>query len=142
MKRVYLAHNFKAASWLREEVVPILKASNIEVTSSWLNKLQTLSTDAGDQGNRDEALEDLSDLRCSDALLFFCDQFGTTPGRGKYFELGFAYADGIPALIVGSEESYNNCVFNSLFDRVSSIQEAIEWFERNTPAGYYGEEKR
>lgn len=124
--KVYLAHNYAARGWLKQ-VVPMFEAAGHEVTSRWITSVKDLP--------KDEADMDLEDIQRSDALVFFAEQFGHKPGKGKFFELGYALAldeeyvnecgkSRIRVIIVGKDDS---CVFYSLFIQVDTIEDAIEY---------------
>lgn len=94
--KLYLAHNWAAREYLNNEVLPVLLAAGHQTTSSWITKTQ----DPQEQAFNAE--QDLEDVRQADALVHFSDQFGSTPGRGKYVELGYAVGIGKPVFVVGS----------------------------------------
>jgi nucleoside 2-deoxyribosyltransferase len=124
--KVYLAHNYAAKDYLRTEVLPLMHAHGHLVTSRWI-------LDAGDQPDESEAQKDLDDIRDADALVLFAEQFGPIPGRGKYIELGYALALGLPASIVGGT-STNGCVFFALATHVPTLTSLFTlWDESNVP---------
>lgn len=104
MARVYTAHNYIARDFILTEIKPILEAKGHSITSRWLteNFPNTLES----------AVMDLEDIEKSDALILFIDQFGPTPGRGKYLELGYAIRAGKKCILVG--EHFESCVFYKL----------------------------
>lgn len=104
--KLYVAHNFCARDWL-PEVVRLLETFGHDCTSTWI--FDDAHTKGGSKAL--SAKVDLDDIDRSDALVLFIDQDGPTPGRGKYFEFGYAYAKGMPIYLVGTEE---NCVFYAL----------------------------
>jgi nucleoside 2-deoxyribosyltransferase len=118
--KVYLAHNFKAREWL-PEVIERLKQAGIECTSTWI------TDDAHTKGgsHRESALVDLDDIDRSDCLVLFVDNYGYRPGKGKYFEMGYAFAQGLRVIIIGED---NSCVFYSLaqVERVKDVDELLE----------------
>ena len=120
---VYLAHNF-AAKKVLETFVPHFNSFNIVATSRWVTRtpynLEKHMTREG------EAMMDKQDIDSADAIIFFTDQFGDTPGRGKFWELGYAYGHGKLCVLVG--EDMESCVFYHLptMVKVKSIEEAIE----------------
>jgi len=121
--KIYLAHNYSARFWLREEVVPKLQAAGYEVCSSWVFDPVEMNEAPGDSAGRD-----LGDLCQSDIFIFFADQYGEIPGRGKFIEFG--YAMGIsPTVIIGSKKSYDSCVFFALADEYF---ETVDSFLENT----------
>jgi hypothetical protein len=120
--QVYLAHNYGAKDWLNENVVPYLTETGHRITSTWLDNLP------GDR--QQDALKDIDDIRSSDYVIFFADQFGPTQGRGKFAEFGFSVSHHEPyKIIVVSEDiekRIEEFVFLALPDLkiVKSIQEA------------------
>lgn len=104
--KIYLAHNFVAREVLGA-TVRLLEAIGHEVTSRWITDDEHVKANSSQQN----ALDDLEDIRKADALLLFINQYGSSPGRGKYIELGYALGIGKKCYIIG----YNmGCVFYSL----------------------------
>jgi nucleoside 2-deoxyribosyltransferase len=123
---VYLAHNFSARDWLNSEVVPDFLNAGIDVTANWIwNDLHTMK-----ENQEGSAIEDCNDVARADYLVLFIDQFGETPGRGKYFEFGYAVALDKPVILVGSSK---NCVFYNLpeLPSVATYQDAIDFIITN-----------
>ncbi len=104
--KLYLAHNFSAREALRNKTVPKLEKMGHTVQARWITEL-----DHEKDGPAAEAIKDLVDLKQCDALVFFADQFGDRPGRGKYVEFGYALALNKKIFIVGDD---HNCVFYDL----------------------------
>lgn len=92
---VYLSHNYSARKWLRESVTPRLRALGCRVTSRWISDHFESASE--------NALADISDLDSAAVVLVFADQFGQRPGRGKYFEFGYAVARGKRIIVIGRE---------------------------------------
>lgn len=122
--KIYLAHNYDAQKYLADIVVPLLAEFNHVTTSRWLE-----CTDDSNTGNREQnALNDIEDIRRSDFLMFFSDDYMGESGKGKWFELGFAMALGKSVVIIGSKFSsifltlgptnggFNVCRFDSVRD--------------------------
>jgi nucleoside 2-deoxyribosyltransferase len=113
--KIYIAHNFAARQTLLLTVVPTLERMGHVVTSRWIKE--------GGSGTREnDAHKDLDDVLKADALLFYTDQCGNTPGRGKFFELGYAFAQGKRCYLMGQDDS---CVFYFLqgVRRITSLNE-------------------
>lgn len=109
--KIYIAHNLAAKDFLARVVVPALGSIGHVVISRWIKEQLPQSGESG-------ALMDLEDIDKADAILFFADQVGNTPGRGKFFELGYAYAKKKKIYIYGVDES---CIFYNLPGEVYRI---------------------
>lgn len=122
--KIYVAHNFKARSWL-PAVIDRIKSTGHEVTSTWVYD------DSHEKGGTqlDSAKVDIADIDRSACVVLFVDQFGDRPGKGKYFELGYAYAQGKRIILVGAD---NSCVFFALpgMIRISCKEELIDFLKR------------
>jgi len=99
--RIYIAHNFAARTELARSVVPYLQARGHEITSRWIS-------DPNNQPGQEWALNDVSDVDKADAVLIYLDNTGNTPGRGKWFEMGYAYARGKAVYAYGVDDQ---CIF-------------------------------
>lgn len=104
--RIYVAHNFAARSWLPKVVAQIEQLGHF-CTSTWI--FDDAHSKTGQQV--DSAQVDINDINRSDAFVLFVDQDGPKPGKGKYFELGYAYAQGLRLFLVGEDRG---CVFYHL----------------------------
>lgn len=93
--KLYLAHNWAAREYLKKEILPTLMAAGHHTTSTWITNTQDPARQAFN------AEQDLADVREADALVHFSEQFGSTPGRGKYVELGYAVGIRKPVYVVG-----------------------------------------
>ena len=118
---IYLAHNFAAREWLRDEVKPFFEQNGVEVASFWIEGVQ-------DDPVQD-AVRDLEDIDKSSVVLFFMGQFGKTPGRGKYFELGYALRAGKRVVLIGDDSFMGECVFYHLPNlfRAKDYKEAMKY---------------
>lgn len=116
--KVYLAHNFAAREWLPTVVAQLTEAGH-ESTGRWI------SDDTHIGVSEHAACADLNDIDRSSCLVLFVDQYGSTPGKGKYVELGYAYAQGKRIILVG-EDTRN--VFYSLpgVERVADVPELLK----------------
>jgi len=117
--RVYLAANFAMRHLLRSHVVPFLEENGHSVVADWItNEKHSL------EGNsRESAVQDLKDVEESGALIMFAEQYGLTPGAGKYVEMGYAIRAGKMVIVVGE----GRCVFYHLptVRRAKTIEEAL-----------------
>jgi nucleoside 2-deoxyribosyltransferase len=106
--KVYLAHNFAAREWLKEFVIPYIEDYGHKVTSSWITDDRHLTPSYKTQS----AVVDLQEIEEAGAIVFFADQFGFTPGEGKFVELGYAIRAGKIVIVVGGKDK--RCVFYNL----------------------------
>jgi nucleoside 2-deoxyribosyltransferase len=116
--RIYVAHNFAAREWLPTVIAQLTEAGH-ESTSRWI-------TDPSHVGvSQQAALADLGDIDRSNCLVLFVDQYGPTPGKGKYVELGYAYAQGKRIILVGKDTQN---VFYALpgVERVADVPELLK----------------
>jgi nucleoside 2-deoxyribosyltransferase len=97
--KIYVAHNFAARNELARKALAMLDRMGHEVTSRWITD-DTHTASSEDQ-NRKSAMADLEDIDRADAILLFVDQVGSTPGRGKWVEFGYAYAKGKRCYLYG-----------------------------------------
>lgn len=117
--KVYLAHNFGAREWLRDQVNPLVESAGHIVTSRWV------TDDVHCLPRQQNAVDDVEDLRSTSTVIVFVDQFSDRPGKGKFVEWGLAIGFGKQVILVGSDES---CVFYHLpnMRRAATIEEAIQ----------------
>lgn len=133
--KIYLAHNLAAKNYLNSEIVPKLVAKGHEITSRWLGE----ETSGKDSDYKPELMKefcdkDLEDICNANCLILFCDQLGSTPGRGKFIELGFGIAkekwypgEGIKIYVVGKD--CNESVFffhDNINGRFKTFEELLE----------------
>lgn len=108
--RVYIAGNFAARhNPTLQEAVEELKFQGHEITSRWLT-IYDEDLDVMSDCSK-SALMDEEDIKRADILILFAEQFGNTPGRGKYFELGFARALGKIVGVVTTPSSRKDMIF-------------------------------
>jgi len=126
--KVYLAHNFRSATYLRTTTA-VFYDKYIDFTCSWIHML--LEDPASPEIAQGAALQDLKDIDRADWLIFFAEQFGITPGRGKFFELGYAVATkGVKKIIfIAPNECIKaDCVFFNLeYIFVHTLPEAVRF---------------
>lgn len=108
MMTIYLAHNLAARQFLLENVVPKFKGWGYEVTSSWITNEAHYN---GQMSRYESAYQDIFDIDAASELLLFTDQYSECPGKGKFFELGYAYARKKKCFLLGEDKS---CVFYNL----------------------------
>lgn len=116
---IYIAHNFAARLMLRESVVPYFEGRGHFVTSRWIKD------DEHVQGSGEFcALSDLEDIDKCSTLILYIDQYSDRPGKGKWFEFGYALRAGKRIILIGEDRS---CVFVNLptVRIVKSIEEAV-----------------
>lgn len=116
--KVYIAHNFAAREWLRDEIKPLVESAGHAITSRWIwEDVHTLPRDQN-------AVDDVEDLRAASTVIVFVDQYSDRPGKGKFVEWGLAIGFGKRVILVGVDAS---CVFYHLpnMRRVATIHEAI-----------------
>ena len=127
MPSAYLAHNFAARFWLLTKVFPKFLEAEIVVTSTWITVLK--EHDITLEALKKHALQDINDILAADYFIYFADQFGPIPGRGKFVELGFALNSGVGNIIVVTEDieaRAKECAFLALaLPTVKTVDEAI-----------------
>lgn len=134
--KIYIAHNFEARDWLKMEILPLLTSMGHTLTSDWITDDSFLKRDM----MRESAVADIRGIESADFILFFAYQFGEIPGRGKYFELGYAYARGNAIIVIGNDIEQQQCVFYHLpgvmlFNRVES---AMQYLNGKREVAYHG----
>lgn len=147
-RRIYLAARYSR----RLELCGYRRALELHgilVTSTWLNgehqiddgghPIGETGADLVERGGGDRAaelrqhfaVEDLRDVRRSDALVAFTETPRSTSSRGgRHVELGVALGRGIPVIVVGPREN--------VFCWLEKIEQFDEWgpaFARLTGAG-------
>jgi len=105
--KIYIAHNFEARRFLREHTLPFYEKNGHQVTSRWI------TDDAHLEASKEalSAVHDLEDIDSAGALILFSNQFGERPGKGKFFELGYAVRSGKICIVIGDDRS---CIFYNL----------------------------
>lgn len=109
-----------------QSVLPVLAAAGAEITSRWI------FDDTAVQSEPLGAQIDLDDIVAADALVLFTDQFGHSPGKGKYVEFGYAYGLRKRIILVGENDG---CVFYRLpgITRVGDIDRLVKLLVDNQP---------
>ncbi len=116
--KFYIAHNFAARDWLREEIKPQFEAAGHTITSRWITEDLHLM----EENQAEAARHDIEDVERADGIVLFSDNFGDRPGRGKYVELGYAIGRNKILFVVGENTS---CVFYNL-PAVTHVQTVSE----------------
>jgi hypothetical protein len=111
--KLYFAHNFEARQMLRIVKATVEEGGKFEVNSHWLYEEKSHEETSKLQA-RVSAETDVKDIVESHVVVFWLDQYGERPGRGKFFEWGFAYGRGKPIILVGSKGLSSPCVFSFL----------------------------
>lgn len=120
--KIYLAAKFTEQP-LMKEWRKLLIANGHEVTSRWLDVIETDLTTTQPQA---EAEKDLEDINRADIVLSKTLNRGELfTGGGRHIEFGYAYAKGKDLINVGGYES----VFHKLPQvvTVEKIEDAIEY---------------
>jgi hypothetical protein len=109
---------------LRSIIVPYLEDRGITVYSRWINNKDT---DERFDDLRADALRDLEDIDKSQAFIHFTGDYDGRPGKGKFFELGYAVRSGKIIILVG--DNLKDCVFYALphVRKANDIVEAIRF---------------
>lgn len=123
--KIYIAHNFAARLELREHLVPFLTRLGHEVTSTWI----TDDSHVDKLNAKQSALIDLSDIDRADALVLYVDQFGDSPGKGKFLELGYAIAKGKRVYLWGKDDS-------SVFYHLPQVIRLETWKDFSIPKSH------
>lgn len=98
--KIYLAHNYAARDFLRNEIKPYLELEFSHViTSRWLTDNHS---DRSFEKQKQFAEIDLYDIFVADAIVLFVDQYGDRPGTGKYIEFGAAHCMNKKLYVIGS----------------------------------------
>ena len=126
MKSIYLA-----APWIHRDAARLaaeqLRAAGHKVTSNWLEHPDLLIGDDWELAAewypqlQQQAVEDITDILSSDVVLLLA----LAKSEGKATELGVAYANGMPIILVG-ERKHNIFYFLPDIYRVDSVQDAID----------------
>lgn len=124
--KIYIAHNFKAREYLPKFIIPAIIAQGHEVTSTWITDASHISS----YNKRQSAEIDLADIDRADAILLFVDQYGERHGKGKFLELGYAYAKGKRCFLYGPDDS---CIFYSLIgmERVTTDDQLFKLINKH-----------
>lgn len=128
--RIYLAARYSRLAELVGYRTELERMGHV-ITSGWLDvpgrPFDTLTLER----KRLEAVRDLGDLACSDAIIVFSEEHGTASGGGKHVEFGAAYMMGHRTTVIGPVEN----VFYALhsIDRYDSWDQFVkeaEWLKQ------------
>lgn len=117
---------YLAAPWIcrqqAAEAMDMFEAAGINVTSRWVKDHPDITDESE---NRDyflskQAIEDLEDIVQANAFVIL----NLEKSEGKAFEFGFAYAMGIPCMLVGERERNIFYHLPGVY-QVRSVEEAI-----------------
>ncbi len=99
---------------------------NFEVCSTWLTSKEQRLDDESEADMRQRlACRDLHDMEQADCLVLFANDWGVAcVGGGRNFEMGFAYARGLPIIVVGGDEHIYHYLPAGV-DKVRNIDEAV-----------------
>ena len=102
MVRVYLAASWRRQQEIRTLLRPTFEQHGLHVTSNWLN-----SPDGDDEAFlRRSAIQDLRDIdRCDYFVLISNSPNERAPGGGRYFEMGYAFANHKTIMVIGEPET-------------------------------------
>lgn len=130
---VYLAANFAARVQLRQFRDQINKTGVLRVTSNWLDVPTDLKL--RNSTRKQDADIDKKDMENADFMIFYADQIGWTPGRGKYWELGFFTSirgqENVFVISANKEQAIADMVFLALYDNwFSTEQEVFKYIEK------------
>lgn len=127
---LYTAHNMGAREYINGQVVPALALLGHSVKARWLsgvhNEKSLRNSLDGDElilARQRFAEEDYEDIYNCDALLHFADPYGNRSGRGKYIEVGFAYARNKKIYVVGENCDESVFYFTPGIERYKSFYE-------------------
>lgn len=107
MIKAYIAHNFNARLFLRVVISGFFKPEEFEITSRWITDDSHCCTSM----SQESALVDIEDIDKADVLILCVDQFAEKPGKGKWFEFGYAYKSNKKIVLVGENME---CIFRHL----------------------------
>lgn len=121
--KIYLAHNFKARNVLNQVVKPFLESNGHIITSRWIWDDSHLEHFEDDRS----AIADLEDIESASAIILFTDQYGSSSGKGKFLELGYAIKAKKICILCG--EDLDSSVFYKLstIKRVKTIEETLRY---------------
>ena len=138
--KVYLAGPYQELDYLVDKIVPQLTDYEMISTARWLLGQHTIPQHLMKESISAQlqyiinkglpyAAEDLEDIAHSDALILYNpSQYANAGHGGRHFELGYAYAMGIPSYIVGERTN----IFHTLdIETYSSWSEALEIGKRD-----------
>lgn len=118
-----------ARLYINTTVVPTLNELGHSVNSRWLQGNHTEKAISAENDielnyfRKKFAEEDYEDIDKCDALLHFADPYGNRSGRGKYIEVGFAYARNKKIYVVGENCDESVFYFTPGIERYKSFYE-------------------
>lgn len=131
--RIYLAAPYESRDQIRAYATE-LERIGLRVTSSWLQETHDIvdgttgaATSLTDAEVRDHAVQDFEDILSSDLLVIFtAAAVGAKGGGGRHVEMGYALANSMPVVVVGTPEN--------VFQRLSTaggywVEVAPDWHQ-------------
>lgn len=120
-----------AAPWVNKSEAlaakQLFEAAGLEITSHWITRDSSELAEPlfGNPANEDylcnEAVEDVEDIVQSDVFVIL----NLAKSEGKATELGFAYALGLPVILVGQRDTNIFYFLPSIF-RADTVEDAIK----------------
>jgi nucleoside 2-deoxyribosyltransferase len=103
---LYIAGQYSQKTYLRT-VADQLICDGHFITASWLQEHHPPTVqlhEVADEELRGYAVQDIEDIKASDAMVFFSCE-GPTPRGGRHVEMGVALALGLPVYVIGPREN-------------------------------------
>jgi nucleoside 2-deoxyribosyltransferase len=120
--KIYVAAGSKTDRERARAFMAALREVGHEITFDWVEVLGT------DHRSEAVAFAEIAAVRDADAVCFLVPASGST---GAGFEVGFAYAIGVPILAIGPHHGVFH--FGVLLDEVESEADALWWLNVNLP---------
>jgi len=107
--KIYISHNYAARDWLRELVVPYFEKQGHSICARWITEPEASNNNTTDWLARNlDATKDLQDIDACDVFIYYVEQYGATPGKGKHTELGYALALNKRIIAINPKLDYGN----------------------------------
>lgn len=120
--KVYLAAPYSAKDLIKGYANE-LRASGVEVTSSWLDephKPNTQMHDLTHEEHQGYAVRDVQDVQVADILVLFTDSTKTIIRAGRHVEFGIAVQRKIPIYVVGD-------LYENIFHHLPGVTHFKSW---------------
>lgn len=138
MKKVYLASPFFNDTEIRtmQEVLSILREKDLDVFAPYENQNKHLEF-GSTEWRRMTFQGDVDGIDSSDLVVAIIDQ-GNYDDSGTAWEIGYAYAKGIPVVVVNTTgETINLMIADSLYAILTSLEEVSNYdFDNLTKKPY------
>lgn len=141
--KVYLAAAWRRQAELRD-IASRLAARDVEITSRWLFEEEAPNPKDRDRHRRETAFIDIQDVRAADVLVRFTDQAARIDGEyptgqipaglatgARMFEMGLAWAEGIPIVVVGGKQPVFDYLPNIV--HLKDVEELLEFLSPTEP---------